>query len=77
MISRIRGKILKIQPNRCELNCGALIYEVLIPGYVEDRLRKETGNRIEFFVHHYLEGIQSGKAVPRLVGFLSDGTQSC
>ncbi len=72
MISRIKGRLIRVGENRCELACGFETYELLVPGYVQERLARETGKRVELFVHHYLEGSLSGNAVPRLIGFLSE-----
>lgn len=72
MITRIKGRLLKVGENRCELACGFLHYEVMVPGCVQERLTKELGKRIELYVHHYFEGSMTGNAAPRLIGFTSE-----
>jgi Holliday junction DNA helicase RuvA len=72
LISRIKGRLLRLGENRCELGCGFFIYEVLVPGYVQERLRKELGKKVELFIHYYMEGMHTGSAIPRMVGFLSE-----
>jgi holliday junction DNA helicase RuvA len=72
MISRIRGTIERVGDNRAELRCGELCYEVLVPAYLETALRLRTGEAVELYVHHYLEGgVGGAPLVPRLVGFMS------
>jgi len=72
LISRIKGTLIRLGENRCELDCGFFIYEVLIPGYVREKLRSELDKEVELFTHYFLEGLHQGSATPRLIGFLSD-----
>jgi len=72
MISRIRGKLLTVGENRIEVEAAALVYEVLVPSSALASLAGRLDQEVEFFVHHYIEGIQAGNASPRLVGFLSE-----
>jgi Holliday junction DNA helicase RuvA len=72
MISRIRGKLVSVAENRVELEAAPLVYEVLVPSSALAGLRGRLDQEVEFFVHHYIEGLQSGNASPRLVGFLSE-----
>jgi len=73
LICRIRGVLESVSENRTEVACGDLVYEVLIPSYLEHALRPRKGEPIEFFVQHYIEGGASQSSmVPRLVGFMSE-----
>lgn len=57
--------------NRIELRAGALVYEVLVPAYLESQLRTRKGGEVELHVQHYLEGGPgSASMVPRLIGFM-------
>lgn len=70
MISRLGGEVESVSENRVELRCGDVVYEVLVPSYLEERLRPRLGQRVELFVKHYLEGGPALSAfLPRLVGF--------
>jgi holliday junction DNA helicase RuvA len=77
MISRVRGAIERVGENRAEVRCGELCYEVLLPAYLETALRLKTGETVELFVHHYLEGgVGGAPLVPRLVGFLNESERA-
>jgi len=72
MISRLRGKLIAVGENRVELEAPPLVYEVLVPSGILPALRGRRDQEVELFVHHYIEGLQTGNATPRLVGFLSE-----
>ena len=73
MISRIRGTLEGVSENRVEVRSGDLVYEVLVPAYLESVLRGQRDEPVELYVQHYLEGGPGGQAmVPRLVGFMSE-----
>lgn len=73
MISRIRGVLEKVDENRVEIRTGDLVYEILVPVYLEIKLRQKKNQPVELFVQHYLEGGQSGSTmIPRLVGFSNE-----
>ncbi len=73
MISRVSGILETVTENRVELRAGELVYEVMVPTYLENELRKSKGTEVELFVMHYLEGSHGGSALsPRLVGFLTE-----
>ena len=76
MICRIRGILETVSENRVELRCGDLVYEVLIPSYLENLLRPRRGETVDFFIKHYLEGGPAISAlIPRLVGFQSEAEE--
>lgn len=72
MISRIKGELVSVAESRVELGDGGIVYEVLVPPYVENALRLRRGEEVTLFVHYYMEGGAGGATMtPRLVGFLS------
>ena len=72
MISRLRGVVEAVLENRLELRVQDLVYELMIPAYLENELRKRKGEELELFTQYYLEGGQAGSHLtPRLVGFAS------
>src|SRR5204862_5411047 len=51
---------------------GGLVYAVLVPQYLAERLRGQIGRTVMLHTIHYLESQGQGSAyVPRLIGFLS------
>ncbi len=74
MISRLRGTIEELHPERAVLRVGELCYEVLIPSAIHGKLRARMDREedVELFTLHYVEGgAGGGNLIPRLVGFLS------
>jgi Holliday junction DNA helicase RuvA len=74
MISRIEGTLLSLDEGHAMLACGALAYEVLVPGADQQRLATMIGQAVSFHTLHYLESQNNGASfVPRLIGFSSPG----
>jgi Holliday junction DNA helicase RuvA len=73
MITRITGKLLRIDQESAVLAAAPFEYEVYIPDFVRKQLQTQLGQEIGLFTIHYLEGDPSrGKVAPRLVGFSSE-----
>jgi Holliday junction DNA helicase RuvA len=73
MITRITGKLLRIDQESAVLAAAPFEYEVYIPDFVRKQLQTQLGQEIGLFTIHYLEGDPSrGKVSPRLVGFSSE-----
>ena len=70
MISRIEGELVAMADGRAMIACGALTYEVLVPGYDQQRLAASVGSSIVVHTLHYLESQgPTGPFIPRLIGF--------
>jgi len=70
MISRIEGELVEMADGRAMIACGQLTYEVLVPGFDQQRLAMHLGERIAFHTLHYLESQgPTGPFIPRLIGF--------
>lgn len=72
MISRIEGVLIEVQDGRAHVQCGGLVYEVLIPAADEGRLTVSIGESVLLHTLHLLEGAAQGTTLrPRLIGFAS------
>ncbi len=87
MIARLRGALLELSANRAVIApvgwdddgaSGGVGYEVLLPGYVSERLGGvggvggAAGGVVDLHTLEYLESLNQGASfVPRLIGFLS------
>lgn len=70
MISRIEGELVEYIDGRAMLACGAITYELLVPGYDQQRLAGRVGESVVFHTLHYLESQgPTGPFIPRLIGF--------
>lgn len=73
MITRITGKLMALRLDAAILSEGAFDYEVLIPEFTRRQLQMRIGETVSLHTIHYLEGgAQVTKAIPRLVGFLTE-----
>jgi Holliday junction DNA helicase RuvA len=73
MITRITGKLLRLDQESAVLAAAPFEYEVYIPDFVRRQLQTQLGQEVGLFTIHYLEGDPSrGKVSPRLVGFSSE-----
>lgn len=73
MISRISGKLVRVEEEFAFLELPPFQYEVFISENARRRLQGEIGQTVELHTLHYLEGnaASGGKLIPRLVGFLN------
>lgn len=70
MISRIEGELVDLIDGRAMLACGAITYELLVPGFDQQRLAVCVGQAVTFHTLHYLEAQgPTGPFIPRLIGF--------
>lgn len=73
MITKITGKLVQLSGDEAILEVGAFEYEVYIPEFVRRQLQGSIGKSVSLQTIEYIEGnAQSGRLVPRLVGFMSD-----
>ena len=72
MISRIEGVLVEVGDGRAHVQCGGLVYEVLIPAADEGRLTASIDQSVLLHTLHLLEGAAQGTTLrPRLIGFAS------
>ncbi len=70
MISRIEGELVEMIDGRAMIACGQLTYEILVPGFDQQRLATRVGEGVVFHTLHYLEAQgPTGPYIPRLIGF--------
>lgn len=75
MIRAISGELLSIDPGPPAAALvrppdSGLTFEVLLPGYLAERLGSQTSSIVELQTRHLLEGVGNGSSfVPRLIGF--------
>ena len=73
MITRITGKLLRLEDDSATLGHDAFEYEVLIAGHTRRHLQNEVNNQVSLATIHYFDGDPSrGRVTPRLVGFISE-----
>ncbi|MHB8898928.1 MAG: Holliday junction branch migration protein RuvA [Thermoguttaceae bacterium] len=73
MITKITGKLVRLQDNTLTLEIGAFEYEVLIPEFSRRQLQGEINKQISLHTIEYLEGNpMQGRLTPRLIGFLTE-----
>ena len=73
MITKIRGKLLKVESEQAVFDVGSFEYEVLIPEFTRRQLQGSVGEQINLHTIHYLDGNPAhGRLTPRLIGFLSE-----
>ena len=71
MIARISGRLEQVGDGSVVIDTGdGFWYELLVPAYDVDRLRRRVGQEVALHTIHYLDGDPSrGNQTPRLVGF--------
>ena len=73
MITKITGKLVRLQDDRLTIQIDAFEYEVLIPEFSRRQLQSEMNKQIHLHTIQYLEGNpMQGRLTPRLIGFLTE-----
>ena len=74
MIARISGRLEEMVGSSAIIDVGGgLWYEVFVPAYDAERLRRHLGQDVVLHTIHYFEGDPShGSQTPRLIGFLTE-----
>src|SRR4051812_37623728 len=71
MISAITGELRRVEEDRISLQCGAILYELLVPAADITELQVNLGEQVTFHTIFYLEGDAArGNLEPMLIGFL-------
>jgi Holliday junction DNA helicase RuvA len=73
MIVRLSGKVIDKGPNYVHLAVGAVVYKVLLPQTVSERVEADcaTDNNISLVIYHYLQ-VEPARSTPYLIGFLNE-----
>ncbi|RJO64144.1 MAG: hypothetical protein C4540_04485 [Candidatus Omnitrophota bacterium] len=73
MIARICGKIVEKQPQSLLVDVAGIVYEVLIPAYVMQRIEGSIceDGKISLITYHY-QHMEPSRSVPVLIGFLNN-----
>ena len=72
MIAQIEGKLVNLDSDSALVQVGAVVYEVMLPGYCVNALSDKVGSDITLCTMEYYEGTPAGgNLIPRMVGFLS------
>ena len=73
MITKMTGKVVRVENNALAVAINAFEYEVLIPEFARQQLQNRLGDSVTLHTIEYLEGNPTqGRLIPRLVGFLSE-----
>ncbi|HEV8292600.1 MAG TPA: Holliday junction branch migration protein RuvA [Tepidisphaeraceae bacterium] len=71
MISAITGELRRVEEDRISLQCGSILYELLVPAADVSELHINLGEQVTFHTIFYLEGDAArGNLEPKLIGFL-------
>ena len=70
MITKITGRLLRVEPYQATLEIDAFEYGVLIPEFTRRQVQSHCGETISLHTIQYLDGNPTqGKLTPRLIGF--------
>jgi Holliday junction DNA helicase RuvA len=73
MITRITGRLVRLDSAAAVITAGAFEYEVFIPEFVRRQLQGTIGQEVSLRTIEYLEGNPArGNLIPRMIGFMSD-----
>jgi Holliday junction DNA helicase RuvA len=73
MITKVSGKLLRLDDNSATIAAEPFEYEVFIAESSRRSLQPLVGQAVSLFTIHYFDGDPSrGRVTPRLVGFLSE-----
>lgn len=74
MISRIVGKLNKLDAEAAYIESTPFEYEVLIPEFTRRQIQADVGQPTELHTIDYIEGnpAQGGRMIPRLIGFKTE-----
>lgn len=73
MITRITGRLVRLDSDAAVIGAGAFEYEVFIPEFVRRQLQGMIGQDVSLLTIEYLEGNPGrGNLIPRMIGFMSD-----
>ena len=77
MITQLSGILAAIDDGAAHVQCGDLVYEVLVPAADSMALAARIGEPVRFHTLHYLEGQGQGSSFwPRLIGFQNPGDRA-
>lgn len=73
MITRITGRLIRLDEESATISSGPFEYQVLIAEFTRRQLQGLVDQEISLNTIHYLDGDPSrGRVIPRLVGFFSE-----
>jgi len=73
MITRITGRLIRMEGSAAFIAAGPFEYEVFIPEFVRRQLQGQIEQDVSLLTIEYLEGNAArGNLIPRMIGFMSD-----
>ena len=74
MITKLHGRLSRINETAAYFDIPPFEYEVLIPEFTRRQLQNQIGAEVQLHTINYLDGnpTQGGKMTPRLIGFLHE-----
>jgi holliday junction DNA helicase RuvA len=74
MISAVTGELRRVDEDRVHVQCGAMLFELLVPAADVLELQQGIGRELTFHTILYMEGDATrGNLEPRMIGFLRPG----
>lgn len=73
MITKVTGRLARLESDYASLAIEAFEYQVLVPEFTRRQLQSRLQKEITLYTIQYLEGNpMQGRLTPRLIGFLSE-----
>ncbi|MCA9118091.1 MAG: Holliday junction DNA helicase RuvA [Planctomycetaceae bacterium] len=73
MITKVTGRLVRLQDGAATIAVGAFEYEVFIPEFVRRQLQDQLDQEISLRTIEFFEGNpQQGRLIPRMVGFRTE-----
>ena len=74
MITKVTGKLLRVDEETLTLGIESFEYDVMIPEFTRRQLAGRRGDEISLHTIQYIDGnaAKGGRLTPRLIGFLNE-----
>ncbi|MCP4079004.1 MAG: Holliday junction DNA helicase RuvA [Planctomycetaceae bacterium] len=74
MITRIHGKLVRLEDEFCVLSAPPFEYQILVPDFTRRQLQMQMDQEVSLHTLHFIEGnsSQGSRLIPRLIGFTSE-----
>ena len=69
MITRIHGKLVRLEDEFCVLSAPPFEYQILVPDFTRRQLQMQMDQEVSLHTLHFIEGnsSQGSRLIPRLI----------